>query len=190
MKAKELLDAGHLSTAIEQLNADVKSHPTDTRLRTFLFELLCFTGDYQCAERQLEVLSSQSVTAEVGGQVYRNILEAEKARHRLFTEGLRPEFLLDPPAYVHLHLAAGNRIREDRLVEAKALLEQSDRSLMHCQGQFEGRSFLDFRDAHDLIGPFLEVIVQRHYVWLPFEQIKSLKILSPQRLRDLLWIPA
>ena len=179
MKAQELLDAGHLSGAIEQLNQDVKSHPTDSRLRTFLFELLCFAGDYQRAERQLDVLGGQSTTAELGVQVYHNILAAEKPRRRLFSEGLRPDFLLDPPQYLRLHLEALNRLREDRPAEAKALLDQSEGSRSELKGRLEGRPFLDFRDADDLIGPFLEVIVHRNYVWLPFEQIAHLENFRP-----------
>jgi type VI secretion system protein ImpE len=190
MKAQELLDAGHLSGAIEQLNLDVKFHPTDSRLRTFLFELLCFTGDYQRAERHLDVLAGQSVNAEAGVHVYRNILAAETARHRLFSEGLRPDFLLEPPPYLHLHLEAVNRLRENKPAKAKVLLERSERDRPGLKGRLEGRAFLGFQDADDLIGPFLEVIVQRNYVWLPFEQITHLKISAPKRLRDLLWIPA
>jgi type VI secretion system protein ImpE len=190
MKAKEFLDAGQLSAAIDQLNQGVRSHPTDSHLRTFLFELLCFTGDYPRAERQLDVLAQQESTAEVGVQVYRNVLVAESARRRLFSEGLRPNFLFDPPPYVHLHLEAVNRLREGDSTEAGALLEQSDSSRPPLKGRLEGQPFLDFRDGDDLLAPFLEVIVHNTYIWLPFEQIKHLTISVPKRLRDLLWIPA
>lgn len=190
MRARELLDAGDLLAAIEQLNMDVKSHPADSRLRTFLFELLCFAGEYQRAKRQLDVLSHQSATAEIGVQVYRNVLTAEEARRRLFLEGLRPDFLLTPPPYVSLHLEAVSRLREDRPAEATTLLEQSEQSRPRSRGQIDDTPFQDFRDADDLIAPFLEVIVQRNYVWLPFAQIKRLTIAPPKRLRDLLWIPA
>jgi len=189
MKAKELLDAGHLSAAIEQLNQEVRSHPTDSRLRTFLFELLCFTGDYERAERQLDVIGHQSVTAEVGVEVYRNILTAEQNRHRLFSDGLRPDFLFDPPAYTHLHLDAVNRLRENQLAEAEALLGRSESVYPSLKGCIEGQPFADFRDADDLLGPFLEVIVHNNYAWFPFEQISHLTISPPKRLRDLLWIP-
>src|SRR6266571_4683589 len=97
MTVEELLQAGHLSAAIEELNQEVRSRPADIQRRTLLFELLCFAGDYQRAARQLDVIGHQSVTAEVGVQVYRNILTAEESRQRLFTEGLRPNFLFDPP---------------------------------------------------------------------------------------------
>jgi len=190
MKTKELLDAGHLSAAIEQLNHEVRSHPTDSHLRTFLFELLCFAGDYARAERQLEVIAQQEATAEVGVQVYRNVLAAERARRRLFSEGLRPSFLFDPPRYVHLHLEAVDRLREANPTEAAALLEASASSRPRLEGRIEGEAFLDFRDGDDLMAPVLELIVHRRYIWLPFEQIKHLTIAIPKRLRDLLWLPA
>jgi type VI secretion system protein ImpE len=190
MRAKELFDAGHLSAAIEQLNQELRSHPTDSHLRTFLFELLCFAGDYQRAERQLDVIGGQEAKAEVGVQVYRNVLAAESARRRLFSEGLRPNFLFDAPPYVHLHLEAVNRLRQGNPTEAVALLEQSDNSRPHLKGRVEGQPFDEFRDGDDLMAPFLEVIAHNAYVWLPFEQIKHLTISVPKRLRDLLWIPA
>jgi type VI secretion system protein ImpE len=190
VKAKELLDAGHLSAAIEQLNHEVRAHPTDAHHRAFLFELLCFAGDYQRAARQLDVLGHQSATAEVGVQVYRNVLAAEEARQRLFTQGLRPHFLLPPPPYVHLHLEAINRLRENQPAAARTLLEQAERSRPCVSGQLAGQPFHDIRDSDELLAPFLEVFVHNQYVWLPFEQIQRLTIPAPQKLRDLLWLPA
>jgi type VI secretion system protein ImpE len=190
MRAKELFDAGHLAAAIEQLNQEVKSHPTDSHQRTFLFELLCFAGDYQRAARQLDVIGQQQAAAEVGVQVYRNILVAETARRRLFAEGLRPRFLFDPPPYIHLRLEAVKRLREGDSTGAAARLEESDSSRLLLKGRIEGQPFLDFRDGDDLSAPLLKVIVHDTYIWRPFEQIKHLSISVPKRLRDLLWIPA
>jgi type VI secretion system protein ImpE len=190
MNAKELLDAGQLIAAIEQLNQEVRAHPADTRLRTFLFELLCFAGDYQRAQRQLDVIGTQNAATEVGAQIYRNMLTAEQVRRRLFSDGLRPDFLSDPPAWVRLHLDALNCLRADQPAEAKALLEESLQSRPSLAGQLDGQPFDDFQDADELFGPFLEVIAQNKYIWLPFEQVKSLSLSPPRRLRDLLWIPA
>lgn len=190
MTAKELFDTGQLGAAIEQLNKEVKSRPTDGRLRTFLFELLCFTGDYQRADRQLEVLGHQSTSAEIGVQVYRNLLAAEGARQRFFSEGLRPHFLLPPPAYTHFHLEAGNRLRESRPAEARSLLEESAATRPSLQGRINGQAFVDLQESDDLLAPFLEVIVQNNYTWLPFAHIKHIQITPPKRLRDLLWIQA
>lgn len=190
MTVKELLDAGRLSAAIEQLTQEVKSHPADARLRTFLFELLCFAGEHQRAERQLDVISTQSATTEMGVQVYRNILAAEQARRRLFSEGLQPTFLFDAPPYARLHLEALNRLRENKPAEARTLLEESAQSRPPLAGQIDGQAFSEFQDGDELLGPCLEVIVQNKYAWLPFEQLKALRISAPTKLRDLLWIPA
>jgi type VI secretion system protein ImpE len=190
MTAEELLKAGHLSAAIEQLNQEVRTRPSDIQRRTFLFELLCFVGDCQRAERQLDVLGHQSATAEIGVQVYRHILAAEQARQRLFSEGLQPNFLFPPPSYVHLHLEALQQLCNHQPAGAVALLDQSQRSQPPRTGSLAGQPFTEWRDGDDLLAPFLEVIVHNQYVWLPFEQIKRLHIATPKRLRDLLWIPA
>src|SRR5512139_3490194 len=151
MKEKELLDAGRLSEAIEELNREVKAHPTDSRRRIFLFELLCFAGDYARARRQLDVIGTESSAVEAGVQVYRNILTAEEARHRLFSDGLRPDFLLAPPSYALQHLEAVNRLRENRPEEAWELLEASETARPPLKGRVDGQEFSDFRDADDLI---------------------------------------
>src|SRR5581483_9854848 len=190
MTAKALLDAGQLNAAIEQLNKDVKARPTDNRLRSFLFELLCFAGDYQRADRQLEVIGHQSAATEIGVQIYRNAMAAEQKRQRTFTDGLRPHFILEPPPYVHLHLEAVNHLRENRQEEAEALLEQSPRTRPAVIGHLNGQPFTSLRDSDDLLAPFLEVIIHDNYTWLPFDQLKRVEIAAPQRLRDLLWATA
>lgn len=185
--ARELYAAGQLSAAIETLISEVKANPTDTARRTFLFELLCFAGEWERAGKQLDVIGHQSATAEIGVQAYRNNIIAEQARRRLFSEGLKPHFLADPPGYVQLHLDAINRIREGNLTEARALLDRAEEERPAIAGTFNGESFADFRDADDLVGPVLELIVQDKYTWLPLEQIKSIEMPEPQQLRDLLW---
>jgi type VI secretion system protein ImpE len=188
--AKSLYEAGELQAAIDEVTRAVKSNPSDTRQRTFLFELMCFAGDFDRAERQLDVLGHQSATAEVGVQVYRNNIKAERDRRRLFAEGLHPYFLTDPPPYVELHLDALNRLREGSFGEARQLLDRAEEERPALTGKLNGRQFLDFRDYDDVIGPILELIIQDHYTWLPFEQIKQIEIGAPKQLRDLMWVAA
>jgi type VI secretion system protein ImpE len=70
--------------AIEALTAFLREHPSDTVQRTFLFELLCFAGEFTRAEKQLAVLSSGSAEKETGAIVYYAALHAERTRHELF----------------------------------------------------------------------------------------------------------
>ncbi len=188
--AKTLYEAGDLAAAIEEVTREVKAHPSDAARRTFLFELLCFAGEWERADKQLEVIGHQSAGAEIGVQVYRNNLKAEHARRRLFTDGLSPHFLIEPPPYVDLHLEALNRLREGNTQEARATLDRAEEERPAVSGTLNDTPFEDFRDYDDRFAPVLEVIIQDKYTWVPFEQIKRLEITAPEQLRDLVWATA
>ncbi|MGB9605217.1 MAG: type VI secretion system accessory protein TagJ, partial [Bryobacteraceae bacterium] len=84
MTPRELFQAGKLTEAITALSAEVRDNPTDVRRRTFLFELLCFAGEFERAEKQLEVLACESPASEAGALLYRGAIYAEKTRHEMF----------------------------------------------------------------------------------------------------------
>lgn len=84
MNAKELFRAGKLDEAVQALTAEVRSRPGDQQARTFLFELLCFAGEYERAEKQLDVAVQGDGKAELGALVYRAALNAEKTRQDTF----------------------------------------------------------------------------------------------------------
>ncbi len=86
MTTTELFQAGRLEETIGAVSAEMKSNPTDVRRRTFLFELLCFSGDYDRAEKQLALLSDQTKEAALGGLLYRGAINAEKTRTEMFQE--------------------------------------------------------------------------------------------------------
>jgi type VI secretion system protein ImpE len=84
MNARELFQAGKLTEAVQALVAEVRDNPTDPKRRTFLFELLCFAGDYDRAEKHLHVLSQAGPTAEMGTLLYRGVMHGERARQEMF----------------------------------------------------------------------------------------------------------
>src|SRR2546425_9627468 len=84
MNAQELFRAGKLADAVQALGAELRDNPADAQRRTFLFELLCFSGDYQRAEKQLDVLASDGRAAELGALLYRAALHAERIRQAIF----------------------------------------------------------------------------------------------------------
>jgi type VI secretion system protein ImpE len=88
--AQELYTAGRLNEAIERLGVELRDRPADARQRTFLFELLTFAGQYDRAEKQLDVLARQSTDAEAGTLVYRSALGAERLREQMFDTGQFP----------------------------------------------------------------------------------------------------
>ena len=186
---KQLFDSGQLAAAIAAQTEEVKAHPADAARRAFLFELLAFTGQLDRATKQLEALAHQDIEAELAAQVYVNLLHAEGLRQKLYSAGLKPEFLLDPPAYVQLHLQAIDRLRENKPREAQALLDQSEDQRPDSSGKIGDLSFDEFRDCDDVLAPVLELMLIRDYIWLPIEQVTELEISRPERPRDLLWTP-
>ena len=98
----------------------VKANPTDAAARTFLFELSCFAGNWDRAEKQLEVIGHQDVNAMIGAQIFKQNLGAERDRLRHFADGLMPECLMTPPKYVEDLLVANSRLREGNIAEARA----------------------------------------------------------------------
>jgi type VI secretion system protein ImpE len=87
MTAAELYQAGRLDEAITALGDALRSDPTDVRRRTFLFELLCFAGAYDRAEKQLDVLARADNDALTGALLYRGALHAERTRQGMFAAG-------------------------------------------------------------------------------------------------------
>jgi type VI secretion system protein ImpE len=91
MTARELYHAGQLGAAIQALSAELRDNPMDARRRTFLFELLCFAGDYGRAEMQLDVLAVLGPDAATGALLYRAALHADRMRNDLFEKKDYPE---------------------------------------------------------------------------------------------------
>jgi len=91
MGAKELYQAGKLDEAVQALNGELRDHPEDRKRRTFLFELLCFAGNYERAGKQLEILAQDGPDAMTGALLYRAALMAEQSRNELFEKKEYPK---------------------------------------------------------------------------------------------------
>src|SRR5256885_3797242 len=90
VSADELFRAGKLEDAIDLLGTGLRSNPADAQRRTFLFELLCFAGAHDRAEKQLDVLAGGNPQAGMGGLLYRAALHAERTRQGMFLNGHLP----------------------------------------------------------------------------------------------------
>ena len=160
MNSKELFQAGKLAEAIQALGTELRSNPGDNQRRTFLFELLCFAGEYDRAEKHLDVLAQANKDAELGALLYRAALHAERTRDELFRKNEYPRAALAGTAPAPV------------------------------AGTLNGQPFQSLEDGDPRIGARLEVYAAGQYMWIPFEHIRSVEIQAPRRLRDLLWAPA
>jgi type VI secretion system protein ImpE len=190
MSASELFKAGRLQDAVQAQVAEVRDNPTDQGLRLFLFELLAFAGDLERARRQIEALGADDPRVQAGYHEYRQALDAEESRRRLFRDGLLPQFFAPPPEHARLRLEVVRCLREGKAAEALALAEQADAQTPELRGQLNGRDCPDLRDGDDRFGAVLEVLARGQYYWVPLEQVRSLTLNPPRFPRDLLYAPA
>ena len=125
-----------------------------------MFELLCFNGDYDRAEKQLNILEEEgSKDSFLGTLLYKSVLHAGRLRDEMFEKKTYPMPLLNG--------ASGN-----------------------VSGKLNGKEFKTLSDADPRIADKLEVFAGGDYLWIAFHDITRLQLQSPQKLRDLLWSPA
>jgi type VI secretion system protein ImpE len=101
MTARELYQAGKLAEAVQALNTELRDNPGDVKRRTFLFELLCFAGNFDRADKQLEILAQESTDAQLGALVYRAALHAERIRCDMFQKRDYPQAAGDSAPAAH-----------------------------------------------------------------------------------------
>lgn len=190
MSASELFKAGRLAEAVQAQTQEVKVHPADPNRRLFLFELLAFAGDLDRARRQIEAVSYNQVELDAAVASYRQLLEAEQARRRLFAVGTPPRFFADPPDHARLRLEAVQKLRDRQPADAAALLARADAAAPALAGKLNGHPFSSFRDCDDLFATVLEVMANGSYFWVPLERVQAITMNAPKFPRDLLWVPA
>lgn len=98
MIAEDLYRNGQLSEAIESLGSELREAPADIRRRTFLFELLCFAGEYERAQKQLDALANLDPDSTSGYLSYRAALDCSREREEVFMGGAFPETGEAPPS--------------------------------------------------------------------------------------------
>ncbi len=190
MTPSDLFKAGKLQDAIAAQIQEVKGHPADHARRLFLFELLAFNGDLDRAARQADAITYGEPERDATMVGYGRLLDAERLRRSLFTDGVSPRFFADPPDHVRIRLEAVNRLREKKPAEAAELLVAANEAAPAVRGTLNGKPFAALRDCDDLFGHVLEVMAHGEYYWVPLEQVQALAMNGPKFPRDLLWAPA
>ena len=161
-QAQELYREGKLTEAIISLQALLREKPADRRARNFLFELLCFTGEFDRARKQLAVLAEDSNETRLGVSFYFAALAAEAERQAWYED-------------------SAPRSGEDA--------EEPDPSVQpdSVRGTCDGEQFAGIRDLDDRLGGSLEFLTAGKYHRIAFRNLASLEFSAPVRVRDTYW---
>ena len=188
MTALELYREARLDEAIETALRTVKGAPADVDARLLLCDLLCMGGQFERADRQLDILLEQDPALVPGISLYRQLIRAELARREVFQSGHSPEGVDEGDEALRLHLQAAVALSGGNAEEAGDLLRRAETERKSVPGDCDGEPFAELRDLDDVMAPCLEVLTSTgKYYWIGWERIQHLQFKPPKYLRDVLW---
>jgi len=190
MDSLSLLHAGDVAAALAQLKQDVRKSPSDSKLRTFLFQLFCVSGEWDRALTQLKVASELEPLALPMAQTYQAAIRCEMLRERVFAGGRTPTVFGDPQPWMSLLFEANRRLVAGAPEDAARLRDAAFDAAPAATGAIDGTAFEWIADADPRLGPMLEVFLDGKYYWVPFSRIQQITIEPPADLRDQVWCPA
>lgn len=190
MTAEDYLRAGRLADCRQALSQAIRDNASDPRLRVFLFQLLCVTGEWERAMTQLQVLANLGSETLMLARVFEPVLQCERLRAKVFAGQHTPIIFGEPQEWMGQVIQANELAARGKLAEAQTLRDQAFEAAPVSPGVLDQKPFAWIADADLRLGPMLEVIMEGHYYWVPFCRIRRLHIEPPQDLRDLVWAPA
>jgi type VI secretion system protein ImpE len=190
MDAAERYRAGDLTKAIELANAAVREKPADLVRRGFLSEMLCFAGNLDRADAQLEIVANQSPTSAMGVSLLRQLIRAARCRQEHFQSGRVPDVLQQPDEPMRRRLEAVAAARAGDAARTAELLQAVEAGRGTVPGRMGGETFDDLRDLDDQFAGVFEVLTSTgKYYWVPTASVTRFAPRRPERPIDLLWLP-
>jgi type VI secretion system protein ImpE len=187
---EELLKLGKVEECLADLKDRIRKDPADAKLRVFLFQLLCVTGDWDRALNQLKVASELDPSCALMSAMYQPALHCEVLRAEIFAGKRSPVLFGQPEEWMGWMIQACQLEGEGRLAEAVALREKALEAAPATGGKIDGREFEWIADADSRLGPMLEAVINGALYWVPYCRIHSMQIEEPADLRDMVWVPA
>lgn len=189
MTPADLMREGKLSEARERLVERVKAAPADAKARTLLFQVLAFCGEWDKAERHLELLISQSPETATGVLVYRNLVTAEKIRQEVAAGQQIADFMTESPAYLGGLLAARTALQAGEFAQFGKMIGKVRKQVPAISGFAGSVPFSGFDECDATLPGILELFVHNKYLWFPVSSVRELSVRQPKTLLETLWIP-
>ncbi len=188
--AEEAVRDGQLEAALDHLQAAVRKDPANPKLRVFLFQLLCVTGQWDRALTQLKLSADLDASALPMAQMYRDAVACELLRVRVFAGGVSPMVFGEPDEWLALLIESLLVTGTPRAAEADGLRSRAFEAAPPSPGTIDGEAFEWIADADMRLGPVCEAVINGKYYWVPFARLARVDLEAPVDLRDVVWMPA
>jgi len=190
MTAEDFLKQGDINAALQQLQEQVKKQPANVELRIFLFQLLSVLGQWDRALTQLDVSADMDHGTLAMVTMYRQVIVCERFREQVFLGNKEPTIFGKPEEWVALLIQALQLTVQGEYAKSQTLRAQAFDAASISSGIIDEQTFQWFADCDPRLGPIMEAIIEGRYLWIPFENIKTIVIDEPVDLRDVVWLPA
>jgi type VI secretion system protein ImpE len=190
MGMEDWLRGGYPSTALSDVQDQVRKNPANAKLRIFLFQLLAIEGRWDRALTQLKVAGDLDAGSLAMVQTYREALACEALRDEIFAGTRSPLVFGQPENWIALliealRLGAVGKVEQSQQIRAEAF-----DAAPTTRGTIDDQAFEWIADADQRLGPVLEAIINGRYYWVPFHRIRAVRFDAPADLRDVVWMPA
>ncbi|MES2355115.1 MAG: type VI secretion system accessory protein TagJ [Pseudomonadota bacterium] len=188
--AEQSLRDGDPLTALKYLQEAVRAKPGDVKLRTFLFQLLAVTGQWERALTQLNVAAELDPTALAMAQMYGEAVRCEMLRAQVFEGKKSPMIFGQPEKWLALLIESLLLTASGKTAQAEDLRALAFEEAGASSGAIDAQPFSWIADADSRLGPVCEAIINGRYYWVPFSRLTAITIEKPEDLRDVVWMPA
>ena len=188
--AERAVREGDLDTALARLQDEIRREPGAAKLRIFLFQLLCVSGQWERARTQLDLAADLDAGALAMAQMYREAIQCERLRAEVFAGRKSPMIFGEPEDWLALLIESLLVTGTPRAGEAAGLRDRAFSGAPESKGTIDGEPFEWIADADMRLGPVCEAVINGRYYWVPFSRVTRIDLEPPADLRDFVWTPA
>ena len=187
MSVFDVLSAGNLAEAITIQEQAVCRSPRDRGSQILLSQFYLLAGEYRRAWQGVRGLSAATPGERA---LHRQLLRLIRADYRRCERGIAPAFLEpDPPRHARQRWKAIQALRRGDVARALRRIDRADTITPAVTGTLDGREFDGFRDADDRFASSLELLIDDEYAWVPWEEIRLLRLSPIQSFFDFAFRP-
>ncbi|GLQ31854.1 type VI secretion system accessory protein TagJ [Litoribrevibacter albus] len=185
-KIKELIQAGALSEASEQLEMQLKDDPLNVDMRASYVELLCVKGDLEKADSQLDMMVRQNPDFLVGAVNLRQLIRAMQSRLDFYNGADTASIFCEADEELQTLLKLRLAIKDNQFAEAEALAAELEKTRKPTSIVINGKTVADIRDIDDSLCGYVELFgTDGKYYLAKFSELELLDVKQPESLLEL-----